>query len=139
VAYMGCREGKWHVFLDGVAGPAYDGLGTASTTFGPGGARVAYAAKRGGVWFTVVGGAEGRAYDAILGRGPTVAFSPDGRHFAYSARRASQCFAVLDGVEGSGYDRLITAPPVFDASGGVEYLAIRAGTLYRVTHTLANG
>jgi hypothetical protein len=39
---------------------------------------------------------------------------------------------VVDGVEGPPYDKLLPTGPAFRDGGAIEYLAVKASTLYRV-------
>lgn len=62
-------------------------------------------------------------------------FSADGEHVAYLARSRTQAWAVVDGVKGPIYDSTVRMePPVFRENGSLQYLAVRDGKLYRITH-----
>jgi hypothetical protein len=65
VAYVGRKDGKEFVVLDGVAsGARYDAV--ANLDFTPDGRHVVYTARRAGKSLVVVDGVEGREYDAFL-------------------------------------------------------------------------
>jgi len=97
-------QNKWHVVVDGKAGPLCDNVG--DLAFSPDGKRLAYMACRGDKWQVVLDGEapppEANGYDA-LGEG-TLQFSPDGRHVAYAARSGRKWMAVVDGHELKPYD-----------------------------------
>ena len=75
-------------------------------------------------------GVEGPEHEEIQG----IVFSADGRRLAYVAvtrrLRKLKSVAVVDEVEGPQYDTIMA--PVFHDEGEPEYLAVRAGSLYRV-------
>lgn len=139
----------------------------AKLLFSPDGTRVAYVAQKsvqrraedGGLTthtVVVVDGNEGRLYDGIWAYGPR--FSPDSRHLGYFARKETKELLVLDGREGPLWDRVISDPrhwigrpllttddltrpfkqPIFGKDNCVTYLAVKGGTLYRVTEAPAD-
>jgi hypothetical protein len=114
--------------VDGQAGAQYDGIGEGSLVFSADGKRMAYAALNGKKFFVVVDGQAGAQYDAI---GSPV-FSPDGKRVAYRALQGQKSSVVLDVQTGAGYDAILEGSPIFNANGGLEYLAIKEGALYRV-------
>lgn len=82
--------------------------------------------------------AEYRVEEKLLGRLHDViqspAFSKDGCHLAYATSRGAKWLVVVDGVEGPAYDGIIENGPSFRENGALEYLADKAGSLYRVHH-----
>jgi WD40 repeat protein len=127
---------KWFVVIDGQAGPEYDGIG--NIVFGPDGKHVAYGARRNkrfaNKWFVVIDGQAGPEYDGI----GNIVFGPDGKHVAYEARRnkwfVNRWFVVVNGQSGPEYDRILCGP-TFLKDTVVEYIALKSGSLYRVTVT----
>ena len=81
-------------------------------------------------------GKAGAEYDEIYGW--RVVFSDDGAHWLYWARRGDKWLAVVDGEEGKPYDRIIKTWRPFEADSTVDYMAVKEGTLYRVTHRLSS-
>ena len=64
----------------------------------------------------------------------SVAFSKDGCHLAYVIPIGKKWLVVVDGQPGPEYDDIIKNSPAFRAGGTVEYLAFKAGYLFRVKH-----
>jgi len=130
VAYGARTADKWRVVVDGQAGPEYEGIGGGSLLFSPDGKRVAYAAQKGGKWCVILDGQAGPEYDGI----GDIVFSPDGKRVAYRAQKASKFFVVIDGQEGPEYEIVVKGGPVFRPDGTLEYMAGKAGYLFRVKH-----
>jgi Tol biopolymer transport system component len=98
VAYAARRAGKWHVVVDGQAGPGWDDVLRGSLAFSPDGRRIAYAGARDQRWYAVVDGVAGAGYNAVGG----LVFSPDSQRFAYWAARGWpwRVIVIADGAEG---------------------------------------
>ena len=58
----------------------------------------------------------------------------DGKHMAYGAQEGERCFMVVYFEAGPEYDSIVQGGPVFHSDGVLEYLAGRAGPVYRVKH-----
>jgi hypothetical protein len=84
----------WHMLVDFVEGPAWDGI--TRSRFSDDGRRLVYAAERGGRWQIVRDDGPDRAVDAIVD--DTLAFSPDGRRLGYAALDAGCVRLYLDGA-----------------------------------------
>lgn len=138
-AYLAERaDGKWVMVRDNLPhGPVFDSH-TSPLVFSLHGRRVAYSVLVGEA--RAVGDRAHVVVDDELGPAmrmvSTPAFSPNGEHVAYFARSQGQWRALVNGVEGPAYDEILgRKQPVFGRNG-LEYLAVRAGKLYRVTHRL---
>jgi hypothetical protein len=128
--YAARKGDKWFVVLDGQAGPEYDEILEGTPVFSSDGKRVAYGAGKGGKRFVVIDGQEGTMYDGIR----NLVFSPDGKHLAYGAGKGDKQLVVLDGQPVPDYDGVLISGSAFRPDGTVEYLAGKAGTLFRVKH-----
>lgn len=101
VAFIGKKNGRTHVVIDGVEGNGYDSVG--GITFSPDSKHVAYMGAEGAKRFVVLDEIEQPLrYDGLHGSGPI--FSPDSQRLGYAARRALKWFVVIDGKEGKAYD-----------------------------------
>src|SRR5688572_8818444 len=91
VAYGGKIGEKWHVFIDGKRGRAFDRV--RFITFSPDGSQLAYAAKKREKWYLIVGE---QVKEKELGGGPV--FSPDSKHLAFIRydTKTKKSFVVLD-------------------------------------------
>jgi hypothetical protein len=129
LAYKVLDGYRWFIIADGRPGPELDGTLLGNPLFSLDGRRLGYMVQSGGTGFVVVDNQPGPDYQAVGG----LVFSPDSRHFAYSAVINGRWFVVIGNKlsPGPGYDQ-ITCGPVFLEDGSVEYMAIRAGQLYRV-------
>jgi hypothetical protein len=87
------------VYLDGKAGPKYDGIMT--LYWSPDGKRCAYMAGKGKKTYVVVDEKEHRPWEAAAAR--SCVFSPDSQHFAYAIQEQGQQAVVLDGQPGKFY------------------------------------
>jgi WD40 repeat protein len=131
LAYIAWTGDKDFVVLDGRKGREYEDVW--ELLFSRDGKRLAYVARRDGKSFVVLDDQEGPGFDAIWMW--NLQFSPDGKRVAYVAERDSKVFIVLDGQEGPKYDSVIGGGgPAFRPDGTLEYLAVKAGTLFRVKH-----
>ena len=90
VAYAAERAGRWHVVVDGVAGPACDAILARTLRIENG--RVLYGAQRAGRDHLVVDGAFGPAFDGI----GQIVTTKD--HVAYVGRLGTTVRAIVDGV-----------------------------------------
>jgi hypothetical protein len=129
-AFVASKGSKWCVVIDGRAGPEYDRILKGTPVFSPDGKRVAYVAQKGDKLCAVIDGQAGPEYDGIGG----LIFSLDGKRVAYAARKGEKWFVVIDGQEGPEYDIVVEGGPVFRPDGTFEYLAVKAGILFRVKH-----
>jgi hypothetical protein len=100
LAYAARAARRWRVVIDGVLGPAYDGIG--ELLYSADGEHLAYAAQRGRSWRVVVDGREGPPFDALLAH--ALQFSADSRRLAYAGLRADGAHVVVDGTIGSGWN-----------------------------------
>jgi len=99
-AYAYKRDGRWHMVVDGQAGPGYEIVRKGPSIFSPDSKRHAYCGRKGGQWVCVVDGKEQKPYEDVR----SVVFSPDSRRVAYYALtgrsgRAKQYVVVVDGAE----------------------------------------
>lgn len=106
-------EGEQRVVLDGVAGPAFLGVGVDNLAWSPDGARLAYAARTDAGWSVVVDGAIGPSFDGI---GPIV-WSPTSRTLAYAAARGESWILVEDGKESPPWDQILVASLTYSHDG----------------------
>lgn len=126
------KGAKCFPVIDGQPGPEYDDVG--QYVVSPRRAVLAFCARKGDQWVAVVDGKEEPASDSII---DMPVFSSDGKTLAWRAQRGSAWTVVVGGQTGRDYDEII-AGPAFRPGGAVEYLAIRANTLYRARHILVN-
>jgi hypothetical protein len=96
-ATAGRRGSRWHVLVDFVESPPWDGVG--ALVFSPDGRHFAYAAERAGRWLAVLDGHAGPSYAGIV-EGSLV-FSPDSRRFGHAAIEPGCVRLVLDGRPGA--------------------------------------
>lgn len=89
-AYAARQGERWHLVVNGVAGPPFDRVVTPS--FSPDGTLVAYRARQDGVRFVVVADASGKTLrqHASLEQVFPVAFTADGKSIAYGAKLGRQ-------------------------------------------------
>jgi hypothetical protein len=87
---------------------------------------------KGDQWVVVVDGQESEPADGIGER--MVLFSPDGKHCAFAYTKAHKWYVVLDRHDPAACDVLICTP-AFAADDTLNYIAIDAGKVYRVTLT----
>ena len=59
-----------------------------------------------------------------------VSFSPDGRGLIYQAKIQGRPVWIINGKAFTEYPQI--SPPQFRPDGSVEFLAVKAGTLFRV-------
>lgn len=121
------------MIVDGESGPQFDHI--FYPVFSPDSRRLAYCARNGNRQFVVADGVAGPEYDEIHRWFPM--FTNDSRHLLYWARRGEKWLLVVDGREDPEYDW--TYKTGIQADGSFEYLAVRDGVLYRVTHSLSAG
>ncbi|MFQ6131021.1 MAG: hypothetical protein ACE5R4_03220 [Armatimonadota bacterium] len=128
------QGGKHHLVLDGRKGPAYDDIW--GHVFSPDGRRTAYVGQKAEERYVVVDGVPGPAFDGA--RSPV--FSPDSQHVAAAVSGGSlgpnKAAVMLDGELGPECDTIVQNGPSFVADDTVQYLAIRAGNLVRITQRL---
>ncbi|MCB9594339.1 MAG: hypothetical protein H6719_16530 [Sandaracinaceae bacterium] len=91
---------RWHLVVDGEAGPPYEAIGEIATA----GTRVAYAALDPEGWHVVVDGVAGPAFTSL--RAGTITFGRGGRSLAYVGRDRSSERVVVDGRMGPRFDRV---------------------------------
>lgn len=127
IAYVVRRGHSAHTVIDGVVGPAFDLV--VDPVLSPDGQRVAYLGQTRDSTTLMVGD-RAVAREPWSGQGGPV-FSRDGRRVAYLAKRGSQWFTVVDGTPGPAFDTIHSGTLVATGTG-FEYLAARAGSLYRV-------
>ncbi|HCU36323.1 MAG TPA: hypothetical protein DGT21_13010 [Armatimonadetes bacterium] len=145
LAYWAALEGPaWVVVTDGRASQTWDGA-RITPVFSPDGLHIAYGAHRGKLRQDqyrariVVDDEVGPACQMVS----DPVFSPDSSHVAYAAFADGQSWMVFDGEAGPRYDAIpgpavCSMSPVFRPDGTLEYLAVRADTLYRVRHVPPN-
>jgi roadblock/LC7 domain-containing protein len=109
LAWIGVKEAKQWIIIDGIAGQNYDEVG--APIFSPNNKSVAYAARVGTKWFVVVDGVEGKKYDKV--DSSSISYSPDSNRMAYMANINNKWLAVIDGMEGKQYDRYAGTNLVF--------------------------
>jgi hypothetical protein len=137
LAYAAGKDQKCFMVVDGQAGLEYDSLPLHTFVFSPDSKHAAYGASHGGKQFVVLDSKTGPEYDWI--RMPV--FSSDSKHVAYAASDGRKQFVVLDGQTGPEHDGIVMFEPgklTFGADGGLEYLAVKDGSLYRVIHAANN-
>lgn len=121
------RLGRQRVVVDGVAGPAYDGVGVAGLAIDARG-RAVYAARRGGAWRVVRDGVEGEAWNGVA----ELALSRGGEHLAYAGLRDAVWRVVVDGVPGPAFDGIFAGSLRIAPNGAVVYAADRGGRRHGV-------
>jgi formylglycine-generating enzyme required for sulfatase activity len=135
LAYIAKRGESLAVVVDGQAGPEFDEILEATPLFSNDSTHMAYAGRKGHKAVVVLDGQAGPKFDSIQLH--SVCFSDDSKHFAYATDRAGKSLIMLDGMAGPEFDRVFLSGPLsFDAGGAVQYLAAKAGTLYRVRQEL---
>ncbi|MBV8760399.1 MAG: PD40 domain-containing protein [Deltaproteobacteria bacterium] len=97
IAYAARRSHHWSVVVDGIDGPAYDGIG--EIIYSDDGAHLAFSAERGGAWRVVVDGREGPEVTSILAH--TMQLTAG--HVVYAATRGDGVHVVVDGVLGTAW------------------------------------
>jgi hypothetical protein len=107
VVYLGMREGKRYVILDGEPIGPFDELRNLSSTpqgqmptmevleIAKNGSRVGFIAARGAEWFVVVDGKETGPFQKCGG----LSISPDGSRVAFLANRGEGWLMIVDGEE----------------------------------------
>ncbi len=111
--------------LDGAPGLVYEKV--LAPLFSPDGAHLAYGAAKGGSWFVVLDGRPQAAFEAVS----KLAFSPDGKHLIYEAKIQGKPVWVIDGKPFTDYRQI--SPPQFMPGGAIEFLALEAGAIKRVS------
>jgi Tol biopolymer transport system component len=102
VAYVGRRDRKVLVVVDGQEGKEYDGIADQCLVFSPDSKRVGYMAfSFARKWQMIVDGVEGNQYDC-MGEGLPY-FSPDSKRLAYVAEQDGKQFVVVDDKKGNQY------------------------------------
>ena len=115
---------EWHVFVDGKAWPAYDGIVSGGPVFSPDSKLVTYCARRDDKWCVVVDGQTGPWCDGIVSGGPV--FSPDNKRVIYCAQRNDKWCIVVDGQPGPWYNGIESSGPIFSPdSKRVTYRALK--------------
>ena len=110
--------------VDGKPEPVYEKV--QAPLFSPDGAHLAYAAAKDGKWFVVLDGKPLAKFEAVS----RVSFSPDGRGLIYQAKIQGRPVWIINGKAFTEYPQI--SPPQFRPDGSVEFLAVKAGTLFRV-------
>ncbi|MCC6876938.1 MAG: hypothetical protein IT378_21715 [Sandaracinaceae bacterium] len=100
VVYPARSQDRWHLVADGVAGPAFEGLGEVVTH----GDRVAYVARDGEGWRVVAGGEPGPVFQSI--RRSSLRFVGDAARLLYVGRDERGEHVVIDGEAGEAFDQI---------------------------------
>ena len=146
LAWAGRRQAKMFAVIDGYEKGEYSEIGRNSFVFSPDSKRCAYVAREGDKWFVVAYGKppyndpverstgfglpqEGAKYDGIVAG--SLVFSSDSKHIAYAAHEGKKSLVVVDEQKDSEWPG-IACRPVFLRDGTVEYIAVSAGSFYRV-------
>ena len=109
--------------VDGKPEPVYEKV--LAPLFSPDGAHLAYGAAKDGKWFVVLDGKPLPKFEAVS----RISFSPDGGHLIYQAKIQGRPVWIINGKAYTEYPQI--SPPQFRPGGVVEFLAAKAGTLYR--------
>jgi WD40-like Beta Propeller Repeat len=113
-AYVGKRNNKFVVNIDGKEQRGYDGIGR--VRFSGDGRHVAYEATDGGKDFVVVDGQEGTRYHDIVD--DTLTSSPNGSGVAYAYTQDDNTVVmIVDGRVFSPADEVLVGSPVFSPDG----------------------
>jgi Tol biopolymer transport system component len=116
-----------HAVIDETLGPGFDLVH--DPVLSPDGKRVAYVGQTSETMTLMVDGTPVVSERMVSESRPV--FSADGRRIAVLARRGAEWFAIVDGTPGPAYESIHVGTLVATGSG-FEYLAVRAGSLYRV-------
>ncbi len=126
IAYVGERNGRSFIAVDGKEIAEHDSIEMASIAFSDSGERTAYAVRKGKKVALLVDGKVGAEYDDVL----RCVFSPDGRRLAYVAQKGRKSIVVVDGVEGKEYFQVLPVSLSFSPDGKrVAYSARPASAL----------
>jgi hypothetical protein len=102
LAYPARIAGGWVLVVDGVEGPAFDGIG--EVAWSADGAHHAYAAEQRGRWLVVRDGQPGPTVETL--RAHSLRFSGDGAHLGYIGDEEKKVIARIDGVKSAPYDSI---------------------------------
>ncbi len=94
--------------------------------FSPDGAHLAYGAAKDGKWLVVRDGRPLPKFESVS----RIAFSPDGEHLIYQAKIQGRPVWIINGKVFTEYPQI--SPPQFRPYGTIEFLAAKAGALFRV-------
>lgn len=125
VAFFARIGDKWHVIRGEEQGPAYDGFGRGSLTFGPAGQRMAYVAIRDGKAVVVIDGKESPPHQGVLAGTPV--FSPTGQSVAYAALEDGLWRVYVDNVEQRAYDSIVEFSLRFTPDGTLPLALVGRG------------
>jgi len=115
VAYIGKREDKRYLVLNGNEEPLPDGQPEGLPVIRPGGNGVGIIISGADGVYLHEAFSTGRAKGKLYEDARWLAYSPDGRTHAYSARKGDQWFIVVNGKEGPSFDIVVT--PGFSPDG----------------------
>jgi len=132
VAYAGRLGEKWHVFLDGKKGPAFDDM--APHGFSPDGSGYLYLGLKKDKWYVCLNEKRFGPYAEILKHWPRV--TPDGKHVVcvHVVQKGDDevLRLTVDGQVLGEFDEFYGSGPWFRKDGSFELLACRKNVLYRV-------
>ncbi len=131
IAGVSSRDGKVHVWFNGVEGPAYDDIAKGHPVLSPTGGRIAadvcLGAWQGGQHFAVIDATTSEPYDALFG--PT--FLAEGKRVWAIGWHGAKLVPIVDGTAGAEWDQI--ADPVVTDDGMHLAYAARSGDKWTVT------
>lgn len=109
IAYVSKKDGGMRVWVDGIPGPAYEGISIETPIFSSENHSIGYIAMTENKMFAVINGKKGPAFKGV----DTLTFSTDGTRAAYRALKENNKMVVMvDGKAGPEFAKIPQEPGI---------------------------